>query len=258
MRIYSPGNQADREILFLQEVGSTNDYARKLFQKGCAAGTVVVARRQTGGKGRRGRSWSSPEGGLWFSLILPCRPEDSSVHKVPLIISLSVAQAVEERCGVKTELKWPNDVLIGGKKIAGILIERGTRDTGEEALLVGIGINVNLEQEVLQREGIQEVATSLDIVTGREEDLYALLLSVLDKIEENLHNLYYNQGDLLGKFTPRMSILGQMVAVQLEGDTIYGRASGLTQEGALVIQAGKRTRTLYSGDVVSLRLREDS
>ncbi|MBT9170364.1 MAG: Bifunctional ligase/repressor BirA [Actinobacteria bacterium] len=258
MRIYSPGNQADREILFLQEVGSTNDYARKLFQKGCAAGTVVVARRQIGGRGRRGRSWSSPEGGLWFSLILPCRPEDSSVHKVPLIISLSVAQAVEERCGVKTELKWPNDVLIGGKKIAGILIERGTRDTGEEALLVGIGINVNLEQEVLQREGIQEVATSLDIVTGREEDLYALLLSVLDKIEENLHNLYYNQGDLLGKIAPRMSILGQMVAVQLEGDTIYGRASGLTQEGALVIQAGKRTRTLYSGDVVSLRLREDS
>ena len=158
-------------------VTSTNDVALRLAEEGAPEGTLVLADEQTEGRGRWGRSWHSPEGkGIWASLIL--RPEGEVGGDLSSWIALGIARALREVAGVEAEVKFPNDVTVGGRKLAGVLVERSTG-----AYIVGFGVNLLQRREDFPPE-LREVATSLFLETGKDWDVEDLLREILERIEE--------------------------------------------------------------------------
>lgn len=175
--------QFGKRIVFLREVGSTNEYAKELASYGAKEGTVVLAETQTAGRGRLGRAWISPKGGLYFSVILRPRISASEAVKLVFVAGLAVARILEEVCGLHVEIKKPNDVLVNGKKISGILAETNT--TGEKVnyTIIGIGINVNFDvKETLPKE-LAKNATSLENELDKKIRLEQLFKALIEKLE---------------------------------------------------------------------------
>jgi len=172
-----------REVVWLETTGSTMVEAARLAAAGCPQGTVVVAEEQTAGQGRHGRSWHSEKGaGLYVSIVLRPQLPAGSILTLTLALGLATQEAILHATGIACDLKWPNDILAGGKKCAGILAQR----TGE-AVISGIGINVN--QETFPAD-IRGLATSLRMLSGRvqsREDLLVHLLLSVDKYMKLLH-----------------------------------------------------------------------
>lgn len=175
-------NWVGRNIIFHKETSSTNIDAKELAEKGEAAGTVVVADMQTAGRGRRGRGWVSPAGkDIYMTVVLrpQCRPEKASV--LTLVMALAVLKAVSEQIPQKCSIKWPNDIVVNGKKICGILTEMSAELDGIHYVVIGTGINVN--QEFLAEE-IQETATALRIECGHQINRATLVARTLYYLEK--------------------------------------------------------------------------
>ncbi len=182
-------------IHFFHEVPSTNDLAKEMAAVGAKDGTVILAETQTRGKGRLGRKWASPRGGIWLSTILRPKLSAKDVPKLTLMTSLAVAKTTSQLFNLKTEVKWPNDVLVNAKKVCGILTEASTRGDVTNFVVVGIGINANVELDSLPRqEG--ENATSLKHELKREIDRERFLRVLLEKME------HYYVMLAEGKFNP--------------------------------------------------------
>lgn len=234
-----------QRVFSFAELSSTNDEARRLAAEGAGEGTLVIAERQTAGRGRRGRIWYSPPGtGLWCSLVL--RPPASLAPPlVALLLGLAIARGIRACCGVPALLKWPNDVLIAGGKVAGILCE-----AGPGGLVAGFGVDVN--QEGFPPE--LPAATSIHMQTGCFTDRATLLRAVLEEAE----GLYLEACDrgpmqLIAAAIPLLSTLGQQVEVQLEGETLRGLACGLEADGALQVrEESGLLHTIRAGDVQHL------
>jgi BirA family biotin operon repressor/biotin-[acetyl-CoA-carboxylase] ligase len=234
-----------QRVFSFDELGSTNDELRRLAAEGIEEGALVIAERQTAGRGRRGRVWHSPPGtGLWCSLLL--RPPATLVPSlVPLLLGIAIARAIRACCGVPGLLKWPNDVLIGGGKVAGILCE-----AGPGGLVAGFGINVN--QEAFPPE--LPTATSILLQCGQPTDRALLLRAVLEEAERlYLDACARGPAQLLAAATALLSTLGRQVEVQLEGAAVRGLACGLEADGALQLQEeGGARRIIRAGDVYHL------
>lgn len=231
-----------QRVLSFAELGSTNDELRRLADEGAAEGTLVIAELQTAGRGRRGRVWHSPPGtGLWCSLLLRPPPR-LPASLVPLLLGTAIARGIRAAAGVPALLKWPNDVLLAGLKVAGILCE-----AGRGGLVAGFGINVN--QDFFPPELPQ--ATSILLQRGQATDRGLLLQAVLEAAEA----LYLEAGSagpapLLAATTPLLSTLGRQVEVQLEGAALVGLACGLEPDGALQLRQKDGTlRLIRAGDV---------
>jgi len=171
-----------RHVLYFPSVTSTNEIAKKEAGKGVEEGTVVIADEQTAGRGRLKRSWLTPEGNIALSVIL--YPQKPVLPSLIIIASLAVSHSIEAVTGLETQIKWPNDVLIGGRKVCGILVESDVRNEKVNYAVIGIGINVNAGKDVLSR--VVTPATSLYIETGykvsRIQIIRALLKST-DKVD---------------------------------------------------------------------------
>jgi len=226
-----------RSILFLREIGSTNDLAKELAGYGANEGTVVVAEKQTAGRGRLSRGWVSPKGGLWFSVVL--RPELKPAEAVGLVFvaGLAVAEVLHELYAVKAETKWPNDVLVKGRKVCGILTEMNT--TGEKVnyVTVGIGVNANFDVEKAFPEELRANATSLENELGRKVRLEELFKALLEKLE-NIYELFLKEGfaPVLGKWKKYAGFLGCQVEVTSETEKLVGLALDVANDGALVVR----------------------
>ncbi|HCO18584.1 MAG TPA: biotin--[acetyl-CoA-carboxylase] ligase, partial [Tissierellales bacterium] len=171
-----------KKLIYFQSIGSTNDKAKELAAK-AEEGTVIVAEEQTSGKGRLGRSWSSPgRKGIYASIILKPDMEPFNAAKLTLLGAASVALALED-CGIESQIKWPNDIIIGGKKVAGILTEMSCELGIVNYIILGIGINVNQSVEELPPELVDK-ATSLRIAEGKAIKRKYLLAQVLNRLDE--------------------------------------------------------------------------
>lgn len=234
-----------QRVFYFDRTGSTNDELSRLAREGAGEGTLVIAEQQTAGRGRRGRTWHSPAGtGLWCSLLV--RPPASLAPSlVPLLLGLAIARGIRACAGAPALLKWPNDVLIGGGKVAGILCE-----AGPGGLLAGFGINVN--QEAFPPD--LPAATSIHLQAGVSVDRGSLLRALLEEAER----LYLDacaQGPipLIASALPLLSTLGRWVEVQLEGASLRGLALGLEPDGALVLEEeGGGRRLVRAGDLCHL------
>jgi BirA family biotin operon repressor/biotin-[acetyl-CoA-carboxylase] ligase len=239
-----------RNILFLREVGSTNDLAKELAGYGAVEGTVVVAETQISGRGRLDREWISPKGGLWFSVIL--RPELKPAEAVVLVFvaGLAVAEVLRELYGLRVETKWPNDVLVNGRKVCGILTEMNT--TGEKVnyAMVGVGVNVNFDVAKVFPEELRKVATSLENMLGRKVRLEELFRALLEKLE-NIYGLFLEEGfgPVLGKWKTYEGFLGCQVEVASGTEKWVGLALDVENDGALVMRLEDGTvKHVFVGD----------
>lgn len=244
------GSWAGREILYLDEVDSTNTAAKKAAENGAAHGTLVVSERQTGGKGRRGRVWDSPRGtGIFMTLIL--RPEMAPVHAsmLTLVAALAVAGGIKECTGTSSLIKWPNDIVMGGKKVCGILTEMSADPDCINYVAVGIGINVNREEFP---EEIREVAASIFTETGKKTKR-SLLISAVMAAFERYYEIFMKTADMSGlleEYNGKLANCGRTVRVLDPAGEYSGTAIGIDREGELLVEMGDRTvRRVLSGEV---------
>jgi len=224
-----------RKLVRLGIVSSTNDVARQLAEAGWPEGTVVVAEEQTVGRGRFGRRWESPRGGLWFSILLKPELGAEDVARLPIVAGLAVARALRNSLGLSVELKWPNDVLIKGKKVCGILVESSF--TGEQLafLILGIGINANFDPDELP-EPISSSSTSLRAELGRDVDLDALLFSVLHELSACYETLLSGRGEELLREAEELMGLPRRARILSGGRELVGLAIGLADDGSLLLR----------------------
>ncbi len=226
-------------IIHLNEVDSTNEYAKRIAGNS-PEGTVVVAKRQTSGRGRKGRSWASPEGGLWLSVILkPGRIDPRLVFVGALAVVDTLADF-----GISSGIKWPNDVWVSGRKIAGVL----TEGKGSEYVILGIGLNVNNPVP----EWLRESATSMLELTGTEIPLEKVLERLLFHLG-GWYRVFLERPDLLMvKVREKTFILGKTVRVIQDEGELAGRALDVLEDGSLLIETPFGSKRVTYGDV-SLR-----
>ena len=244
-----------KNILFFHEVDSTNMLAKKLAMCGAHEGTVIVAETQTRGQGRLGREWSSPTGGLWFSIILRPKAPPTEAAKLTFVAGLAVANVLGEVFGLKVETKWPNDVLVNGRKICGILTEMNTTSETVNFVVVGIGVNANFDVEKVFPESLRKVATSLENELGRKVQLEELLRALLERLE-NLYELFKREGfnPILKEWKKYARFLGCQVEAISTAEKLRGLALDVNHEGALVIGLADGTiKRVFSADT-SVRL----
>lgn len=170
-------------ILKYGSVNSTNEIAKELAHKNAAEGTVVVAEEQKSGHGRMGRSWHSPKGGLWFSLILRPKLHPSEAPEMMAICAQSVAEAVKEVCGLETSVKSPNDVVVKGKKLCGVLVEEAATFSSLQWMVIGIGVNANFRTLDLPEE-VRSYATTILNEKQKPVDIELLLHAILANFEQ--------------------------------------------------------------------------
>jgi BirA family transcriptional regulator, biotin operon repressor / biotin---[acetyl-CoA-carboxylase] ligase len=226
-----------REIHVFQETTSTNDVVARLARGGAKEGAVVFAESQTKGRGRLGRKWISPAGkGLWFTVLLrpDCPPQGAT--QLTVAAATALARAVTLQTGIVPEIKWPNDILIRRRKIAGILTEmRAELDRVQEVLL-GIGMDVNMEASDFP-DNLRRTATSLRIETGQKvnrAELAVVILRELDRDYQMVMDGHFDQ--LAERWEERCSTLGSQVTIRFGQRVLRGRAESLDSDGALLIR----------------------
>ncbi len=240
-----------QEVVYYPEVDSTNEIARRLAQQGAAEGTLVVAERQTKGKGRLGRAWISPEGeGLWFSFILRPNLLPPEAPRATLVAAVAVAQALRRETGLSIRIKWPNDLLLEGKKITGILTEMNSEIGRINYLVVGIGINVNLDFETIPPE-ISATATSLSAYLKQPVSRLVLLQRCLEELEK-YYELWQKGAfpEILKEWRQLSATLGNQVQIKMLDDTIEGFAEEVELDGSLRLRlADGSVYQVIAGDV---------
>jgi BirA family biotin operon repressor/biotin-[acetyl-CoA-carboxylase] ligase len=234
-----------RRLEYRVVLGSTQDLARELAQAGAADGTVVLAGRQTAGRGRLGRSFISPRGGLYFTVIL--RPALENLRPLPIVAALAVARGLEQVAGLRTALKWPNDVLVGGRKICGILVESELTGQNVSHVLLGVGVNVNADMSAYPE--IAAIATSAAAEVGRSLSREALAAAVLNELEE-LYLAAQAGRRVQDEWRARLETLGRQVRVT-SGQTVEeGLAEDVDSDGSLILRHPDGSRvTITAGDV---------
>ncbi len=235
-----------RNLIFEPSVGSTMDVARDAALHGAVEGTIAVADEQTAGRGRLGRTWITPPAtNLASTLVL--RPPASVLRDVAMIAPLAVCHAVQDVAGIHADIKWPNDVQISGKKVAGILIETDLTDEHRAFVLVGSGINVNFDPG--DHEEIRDIATSLKAELGRDVDREALLASYLAHFEQ-IYGEAQSGGPIRDRWRERLVTLGKQVHATWEGGGAEGLAEDVDDDGALLVRtAGGTLVRVEAGDV---------
>jgi len=239
-----------RVVHYFESVESTQAIARRLADTGAPEGTIVVAEEQVAGRGRLGRAYFSPPGGIWFSIIL--RPElpPTRMQLFALAAGLAVAQAVDQVCHVRPVLKWPNDVLLRDRKVCGVLIEMSAEHDVVHYLVLGIGINVNVDRAALPGE-LRSVATSLQMETGQSVSRRLLLQRVLVNLEASYAQVRSGESPaLLKSWKAWPNVLSRRVQVIGFAERCDGIAEDLAADGALLLRLndGSLVR-IVSGDV---------
>lgn len=224
---------------YYETVDSTNTVARRIAEGNSSGGKrVIVADRQTAGRGRRGRIWESPPGaGLWFSLLLKPRgiPPDSAAP-VTLVCAVSLAECLRTETGIAVSVKWPNDLVINGKKVCGILTELKGEPDRLEYLVIGIGINVNQKEFDFPAE-LRSRVTSLRLESGRLFDRTSLFLRLRENLEQSCDQFFTDGfASFRRAWIDLNSTLGLPVTVTWGGGTLQGTAVGLDPGGALLIK----------------------
>lgn len=237
-------------IYFYEETDTTNNRARELALEGAPEGTLVVAEKQTAGRGRRGKVWESPLGtGIWMSLVLRPQIMPAEASVLTLLCGLATAEAIEAETGLSAGIKWPNDILINGKKAVGILTEMDCEMSEVHFVIPGIGINVNTASFPPE---IAEIATSLYLECGKTVSRRRLVHKVLERLEEH-YETFLRTGSfaaMLEDYRKHCITLGKEVHV-LGREPFFAEALDITPEGELLVRRADngKEEVVFSGEV---------
>lgn len=223
----------DRNVIYLEQTDSTNEEIRRRA-KGTKEGLVVVADRQTKGKGRRGRTWISEEGNLYMSILLRPQISPDRASVLTLVMAYSITEVFRKE-EIPVWIKWPNDIILADKKVCGILTEMHMEEKGEFLVISGVGIN--LDQTAFPEE-LQEQATSIFLETGKEMKREVLVEEILNQFEKN-YNLFLEREDLTflqDSYNAYLINCGKEVRVLEPSGEYQGVAKGINKEGELLVE----------------------
>lgn len=250
---YLDSQYAREHLICLEQVDSTNTYAKKLALEGGADRTAIVANEQTGGRGRLGRSFQSPrDAGIYLTMLY--RPDilpGAEVSSLTSYVAVAICEGIEAACGVLPGIKWTNDIILGGKKLAGILTEMSVEgETGHlQYLVTGIGINVCQRREDFPRE-LQDIATSLAIETGKEVPRGRLAAALINSLERMYQTWLGDGGDYWERYRRNCLTLGKEVRLLRRGGEERAVAEGIDRDFGLIVRhPDGRRETVTSGEV---------
>jgi BirA family biotin operon repressor/biotin-[acetyl-CoA-carboxylase] ligase len=240
-----------RDIRVFEKTNSTNDVAEKLARDEVKEGVVVFAESQTRGRGRLGRKWiSPPRKGLWFSVLLRPDLRPQAATQLTVVAATALLRAIREQTGLTPEIKWPNDILIGGRKVAGVLTELSAELDHVRHLILGIGVDVNLSASEFPAE-LRKLATSLKIEAGRHiprASLAAAILRELDRDYERIRDHRFQE--IADEWEQHCATLGRRVSIQIGERVLQGHAEALDEDGALLLRTQHgRLERIIGGDV---------
>ena len=241
-----------KELYVFKEVASTNTVAKFLSMHNVANGTVVISEKQTQAKGRSGKSWESPLGGVWLSIILKPNVDQSKFPMITLATGVAVAKTLEKIGVEEPEIKWPNDIMINGKKICGILTEAIAKFNTVENVIIGVGIDANLDVSQFPEE-LQAGTTTLKEELKREGNENLLIKIFLEEFEK-ISELFNHEGYevILKEWRKRSYSIGKIVEVREPFNTYYdGYVVGINKEGALIVEKIDGTlKKVISGECI--------
>ena len=238
------------DIIYFRETDSTNARAKELAARGAPEGTLIVSEKQTQGRGRKGREWFSPsKGGIYLSLILRPPLSPAEAPKITLLTAVATAEALLSLTHLEVNIKWPNDILVNGKKLVGILTEMSTDMDKIDYVVVGLGLNVNTPGFP---EDIRDKATSLFIETGKQF-LRPRLVAKFLKWEEHYYEVFKKVGfePVITRWKELASIIGKSIAVEMIDQTLLGEVQDIDSNGFLILRDNRgRSHRIISGDVI--------
>lgn len=242
-----------KRVYYFDSVDSTQTEAIKIANEKKENGAVIIAQKQTSGKGRLGRKWLSPKGGIWISIILQPKFTISATMLFPVAVSLALSKSIEKCTKLKPKVKWPNDVTINGKKIAGTLVDISMESSRTQNLVLGVGINfdVNVKQieKILKKSANFYGVDSIKRNDSNAESL-PLVQTFLEELEKTYIQLDSSKLDYIVKeWTKRSSTIGKEVEISDGSKKIRGKAIRIDQDGALIILEKTKIRRIMVGDV---------
>ncbi|WP_186430663.1 biotin--[acetyl-CoA-carboxylase] ligase [Clostridium sp. BSD9I1] len=226
-----------KQIVYFNSIDSTNNEAKKLASSGCSEGIVIISEEQTMGRGRLGRNWVSPKfKGIWMSIVLRPDIDPMNVAKITQVGAAAVLKSIKEQ-GINAYIKWPNDIVLNNKKVCGILTEMSGEINNVNYVVMGIGINVNIDKEDFPEE-IEEIATSLKIEEGKSIERKALVASILNNLEE-LYKEFIKNEDIKTSIDicrENSILIGKSVRIINRNDEIQAQALDLSDDGKLIVK----------------------
>lgn len=239
-----------QDIHLYKETKSTNDTAKKFVEEGAKEGTVIIAEHQTAGRTRKHEAWVSPEGGIYMTMILRPNVSLTEASKLTIVTGVAIAKTLHDEFNIDVGIKWPNDLLIENKKICGILTEAVADYDKLKAVLVGVGIDVNFDENKLPDE-VKQIATTMKSEINREYNR-AEILKIFFKVFEDLYEQYKNDNFkyIVSEWRRLSTTTGNRVKVYTGRKAICADAVGITNEGALIIEHDDGTLDkVISGEV---------
>ena len=240
-----------KRAYYFDSIDSTQDFALKIASQDNENGTIIISKKQTGGKGRMKRKWFSPVGGIWMSIIIHPDFDISNTTLVPIATSLALCMAVEKTIKIRPKLKWPNDITIKGKKVAGILVDTSIESNRIESLVLGVGINFKIKQEKLKKIIVNSPnyygATTL---VKKNESALHLVQQFLYELEVIFQ--WINSGltkKIIYEWTKRSSTIGKNISIINDRKIVTGKATKIDNDGALIISKNKQATRILIGDV---------
>ena len=250
----SDGLQTDiigRKIYYFDKIDSTQNFALELAQKPHENGSIVIAERQTQGRGRLNRKWVSPKGGIWMSILLRPNFEPSYTSLFPMATSLALAVSIEKTLKIKTELKWPNDITIKGKKVAGILIDASIESNKIDYLIIGIGINFKINPDTISKS-IKQKNYGITTLVKKDQkgSPVELIQHFLFELEQTYNKVLINSiGTIRKEWMKKSSTIGKNITATTTTGTLKGKAVGIDKTGALLLSNRGNVQRLLAGDI---------
>jgi len=240
-----------KKVYYFNTIDTTQNFAMKIVTKNNMNGTIIIAKKQTGGRGRMKRKWKSPVGGIWMSIIINPKFGVSSTTLVPIAISLALCVAIEKSLKIKPELKWPYDVTVNGKKVAGVLVDASIVSNEIEYMIIGVGINFKIKPHELANT-IKKTPNFYGVATlvKKNENALPLVQQFLHELE-NIFQLI-NSGHIKkikNGWTKRSSTIGRNVSIITNEGNLNGKAVKIDSDGALIISKGKKIERILVGDI---------
>jgi len=245
-----------QQAYYFDSIDSTQNQALKMADDPVNNGTVIIAAKQTGGKGRSGRKWISPKGGIWLSIILQPKFDISITTLFPIASALALSNALEKTLKISPELKWPNDLTIKGKKIAGMLVDVSLESNRIENMVLGVGINFDVDAKLIEKtlKGSPNFygVTSLSEQKKKTKpiQLVQTFLVELEKIYDLLNTKQTKK--IISEWTKRSSTIGKNVVLDTRDGKIKGKALKIDEDGALVVSDNGKINRIIAGDIIHL------
>ena len=243
-----------KRVYYFEEIDSTQNFAQNIAADKKENGTIIIAEKQTSGRGRLDRKWTSPKGGIWFSLIIHPKFDVSSSTLIPILSAVALSKSIKSVLDIETEVKWPNDITMNGKKVAGVLVDASFQTNSIDYLILGIGINFDIDTKKLEKRLTKTPNFyGIDSLRGKENKTppKKLLKEFLLQFEKNLFQLDKGEkSKIIKEWTKRAAGIGKKITINTSNGKISGISQGIDNDGALKIKTRNEIKKIYVGDVV--------